>query len=65
MSKFVYLPHHQYPTTINTDNIEFIRDVGNATWIHFISGQIHKMHKDEDTYEDVLHKLNLSYLIED
>ena len=64
MSRFVLLPHDQYPTAVNTDNIEFVRDVGNAVWIQFVSGDIHKMHKDTDSFESVLNKLNLNYLLE-
>ena len=64
MDSFVYLPHDKYPTVINLNNIEFVRDVGNAIWIHFISGEIHKMHKQDDNFVSVITKLKLQHLLE-
>ena len=64
MSEFVLLPHDQYPTAVNRDNIEWVRDVGNAVWIHFVSGDVHKMHKDDESFASVMDKLKLSYLLE-
>lgn len=62
---FIYLRHYKYPTVVNKQNIEYVRDVGNAIWIHFTSGAIHKMHKDDIDFETVLENLDLSYLIEE